>query len=153
MTLPRRFQISIGTGLILGVVSLVMATAALVHIPWSITARSGVTGLAQRLNEQLIDNASARMSALLDDTASTASTIVANIQSGTIDLDHGKAGLETLLLSFLQSHPTVASIEIGWPDDRALAVRRVDNDAILAEETQPSRNEVQALRHTARYAP
>src|SRR5215467_13175170 len=119
MTLPRTFQISITSGLILGVVTLVMATAALVHIPWSVTARAGVTNLAQRLNEQLVENAGAKMSALLDDTVSTGSTIVANIQSGAIDLERAKDGSEALLLSFLQSHPTVSSIEIGWPDDRA----------------------------------
>src|SRR5215471_5649552 len=151
MMLTRKFHISIGTGLILGVITLVVATAALVHIPWSVTARVGVTDLAKRLNEQLVDNAGAKMSALLDDAASTGSTIVANIQSGV--MEHAKEGREALLLSFLQTHASVSAIEIGWQDDRSLAVRRLGNQIIVVEETRPSRNEGLATRQTAEYSP
>jgi adenylate cyclase len=153
MTSPKRFSVSIGAGLLAGVIALVGVTAALVHVPWSVTARAGIRDLAMRLNEQLIDNARIKMSALLDDTVSTEGAIAANLQSGAIGLEHAKDSREALLLSFVQNHPTISAIEIGWPDDRALAVRRLDDGAIVAEETRPSPKLGPALRYTAQYEP
>jgi adenylate cyclase len=151
MRIPERVQISIGSGLLVGVIALVVVTAALIHIPWSITARAGVTNLAMRLNEQLIENARSRMNALLDETVSIESTVAANIRNGSIDIDH--VGTREFLLSFIERHPTITAIEIGSPDDHSLGVRRLGDGSIVAEETKQAPAGRKALRLVARFAP
>src|SRR6516165_4045848 len=124
MKIPDRVQISIGAGLLVGVITLVAVTALLIHVPWSITARAGVTNLAMRLNDQSIENARASMSFLLDEMVSTESTIAGNLQAGSIDIGLTKSRGD-FLFSFLAHHPTFTAIEIGSPDDRAFGVRRL----------------------------
>jgi adenylate cyclase len=136
MNIPGKIRISIRFGLLAGVVSLVAVTAALVHVPWSLTARAGVTDLALRLNEQSIENARARMSALLEDAVATQTAIAANLRAGSIDIGKTETR-EPFLLSFIENYPAISSIEIGWPDDRSFAVRRIGNSQAISEETNP----------------
>lgn len=145
-TVPRR--IPLGLGLVIGVTTLVLMTAGLVHVPWLLTARTNVSELALELNAQLIENARDRMSALLDDVTSTEQTLAAGIGTGTIDIEAADK-LEGLFLSFIRSHPNVSAIEFGWLDDRSIAVRRLPGDLVVAEQTTPAGNFHR--RRTTRY--
>lgn len=146
----RRIQLSIRTGLILGCVALVTTTAALVHFPWTATARANVTDLAIRLNGQLIDDARAKMSALMDAAAAAENIIASNIRAASVDVSRPSAR-EAFLLSFIESRPTTSSVELVWPDGRSHAVRRLGDGAIVSEETVPAKNGKTSLRHNAHY--
>lgn len=135
MNSPRR--LSIRTGLIVGVLFVVVVTAALVHVPWSINARASVTGLALRLNDQSIDDVRGKMSGLLDQVVSTEATIAANIAAGSLDLERA-AARDAFFLSFVEQHPTISAIEVGWLDDRSFAVRHLPGDRFAAEEIEPA---------------
>jgi adenylate cyclase len=148
MMVGSQYRSSIGLGLVIGVVALVVVTASLVHVSWSLTARTNVSDLAQQLNGQLIQNARDKMSALLDDATSTEQTLATGIVAGTVDISVVDR-LEGLFLSFIRSHPNVSAIEFGWLDDRAIAVRRLADDLIVAERTTPG--ESFGRRHTTRY--
>lgn len=129
-------QVSIRTGLSVGIVAIVVATAALVHVPWQITSRGNVDELDDRINALVIEDVGSKIDALLDGAVAARAALGANIESGAADLeDRGK--LEALFMALLQSQPNLTAIEYGSEDDRSLLVRRADSGTIRIEETVP----------------
>ena len=130
-------QISIRTGLSIGIVALVVATAALVHVPWQVTSRANVDELDRRINALAIESVGSKIDRLLEDAVAARRAIGENIGGGATDIeDRGRA--EALFLAVLQSQPSFSAIEFGWDDDRSLRLRRLPDGTIRAEYTQPT---------------
>jgi adenylate cyclase len=114
----------------------VAATASLVHVPWSLTARANIGALTTRLNAEIISDLGARVSGLLDDAVAAQLALASNIEQGVIGLED-RDRRRTLFLSFMQGQPTLSSIELVWPDDRSFGVRRHDSHSVHVEEVRP----------------
>ncbi len=125
---------SIRTGLSAGAIAAVLVTAAIVHTTWSLTSRANIAELNQRLNEQVIKDIGEKVDRLLDNAVAARQAVATNIAQSVIDIDTD-AKREFLFLSFLQSQPSLSSIEFAWLDDHAFGVRRTADDRIVVEET------------------
>jgi hypothetical protein len=85
----RDFQISIRTALSLGAGAMVLLTAALIQIPWSITSGSNVTSLNSRLNAEVIDGIGRRIDGLLDNAVATRDALARNFALGVVGAEDG----------------------------------------------------------------
>ena len=129
-------QISIRTGLSVGIIAIVVVTAALVHVPWQITSRGNVDELDDRINGLVVESIGSKIDALLDEAVAARAALGVNIESGATALDD-RDRLEALFMALLQSQPNLTAIEFGSEDDRSLLVRRADSGSIRIEETVP----------------
>jgi len=145
---PRKFGISIRAGLGIGVVAAVLLTAAIVHVPWSLTSRANITDLNQRLNALVIHSIAEKIDGLLDNAVAARQALGLNLSKGVIDIDD-RAKRQFLFLSFLESQPSLTAVEFGWPDDRSFLVLRAPDNKIRVEETTPASPE--PLRRTDIY--
>jgi adenylate cyclase len=134
MPLRDRWQVSIRTGLSAGAIAAVLVTAAIVHTTWSWTSRANIAELNQRLNEQVIKDIGEKVDRLLDNAVAARQAVATNIAQSVIDIATDTKR-EFLFLSFLQSQPSLSSIEFAWLDDHAFGVRRTADDRIVVEET------------------
>jgi adenylate cyclase len=130
----RDFQISIRTALSLGAGAMVLLTAALIQIPWSITSGSNVTSLNSRLNAEVIDGIGRRIDGLLDNAVATRDALARNFAQGVVGAEDG-ARRNMLMLSFLLTQPGLTAIELARPDNNSTAVRRGTDATIRVEET------------------
>ncbi|MGE3537231.1 MAG: adenylate/guanylate cyclase domain-containing protein [Candidatus Tectimicrobiota bacterium] len=148
MALFGDFQLSIRTGLTIGIAAAVLLTAALIHFPWSMTSRANIADLNARLNAQVIQSIGEKVNGLLVNAVAARQAIATNLAEGVIDI-HDELRREFLFLSFLQSQPSLTSIEFAWPDNHAFLVRRVADGVIHMEETMPG--EPEAMRRIDTY--
>jgi adenylate cyclase len=129
-------QISIRTGLSIGILALVALTAALVDVPWQIESRRNVAELDGRINALVVETVGAKIDQLLNEAVAARNAIGQNIESGATDIaDRDKA--EPLFIALLESQPNLSAIEFGWEDDRSIRVRRATGGALVSEETVP----------------
>ena len=133
--MPRR-HISLRTALAAGAILAVAATAALVHIPWTLTSRENIGALRERLNGEVIAGIANRVEMLLASAQGAQSVVLVNLNEGTVDIEDEK-NREFLFLSVLDANPAISSIEFGWPDDRAFIARRTLDGRIEMEELLP----------------
>jgi adenylate cyclase len=133
--MPRR-HISLRTALAAGAILAVGATAALVHIPWTLTSRENIGDLRERLNGEVIEGIANRVETLLEGARGAQSVVLVNLAEGTVDIEDEK-NREFLFLSVLDANPAISSIEFGWPDDRAFIARRTLDGKIEMEELLP----------------
>ena len=133
--MPRR-HISLRTALAAGAILAVGATAALVHIPWTLTSRENIGELRERLNSEVIDGIANRVEMLLAGAQGAQSVVLVNLDEGTVDIEDER-NREFLFLSVLDANPAISSIEFGWPDDRAFIARRTLDGRIEMEELLP----------------
>ena len=131
-----RRHISLRTALAAGAILAVGATAALVHIPWTLTSRENIGELRERLNGEVIAGIANRVEMLLAGAQSAQSVVLVNLDEGTVDIEDEK-NREFLFLSVLDANPVISSIEFGWPDDRAFIARRTLDGRIEMEELLP----------------
>jgi adenylate cyclase len=137
LRLARDFQISIRAGLSIGVVAVVVLTAAIVHIPWSLTSQTNVAELNGRLNSLVIRSIAEKVDHLLDDAVAVRQAIATDLVNDEGDMDD-VARRQFLFLSFLESQPSLTAIEFGRPDNHSfLALRSLDG-TIRIEETIPN---------------
>ena len=148
MRIARKLQISIRAGLSIGVVAVVVLTAAIVHVPWTLTSESNVAELNARLNSLVINSIAEKVDRLLDDAVAVRQAIGTNLVNSSDDLDD-VARRQFLFLSFLESQPSLTAIEFGQPDNHAFLVLRSLDGMIRIEETIP--DGTQARRITDRY--
>ncbi|MBI1209546.1 MAG: HAMP domain-containing protein [Azospirillum sp.] len=151
MAMSDRLQVSIRTGLAIGVVASALLTAALIHIPWSITAHDNVAELTSRLNGEIIAGLGERVGDLLRGAVVTQRAIAANLAAGVVDLAD-EARRRTFFLSFLNGQTALSGIEFIWPDDRAFATRRMDDQALEIETVTAATEAAQVRRRTDRFA-
>ncbi|HEX2582213.1 MAG TPA: adenylate/guanylate cyclase domain-containing protein [Dongiaceae bacterium] len=128
--------ISIRVALLVGIVGCVLATAALVYIPWYITSQRGVTDLRTRLNAQIISDVRDKVGAVLTNAAGTQQAAASIIARGGIDIENENER-RVFFLSLLKAQPTLSTIEFAWPDDRSFAVRRVNSSTLETALTEP----------------
>ena len=148
MRLLPDFQISIRTGLSVGIAAAVILTAAMVHVPWLQTSRANIADLNARLNAQVIQSIGEKVDGLLVNAVAARQTIATNVAEGVIDIDDERKRA-FLFLSFLQSQPSLTSIEFGWPDNHAFLARRAPDGTVYMEETIPG--SPTAVRRTDTY--
>ncbi len=142
-------QISIRTGLAIGILALVGVTAALVYVPWQITSRDNVDMLDDRINALAIESVGSKIDRLLNDAVAARVALEENIEGGATDPeDRGRT--EALFLSVLESEPNLNEIELGWDDDRSLLVRRLADGTVQSEYTTP-RDDGAAIRDARVY--
>lgn len=136
MPFLRDFQISIRTGLGVGVVAALVLTAAIVHVPWSLTSRANILSLNERLNEKVIQGVGDKVDSLLGNAVSLRDMVATAVSLGMVT--HGEPERrESLLISMLINQPGVTSIELATPDNYSLLVRRDTQNTVVAEETVP----------------
>lgn len=133
--MPRR-HISLRTALAAGAILAVGATAALVHIPWTLTSRENIGELRERLNGEVIAGIANRVEMLLAGAQGAQSVVLVNLDEGTVDIEDER-NREFLFLSVLDANPAISSIAFGWPDDRAFIARRTLDGRIEMEELLP----------------
>jgi adenylate cyclase len=143
-------RISIRAALSLGIVATVLLTAAIVYVPWYLTSRENIAELDERLNAQAIRGVQEKIDGLLDNAVALRQALATNLVNQGIDFDD-QARREFLFLSFLQSQPSLTSIEFGWPDDHSFMAVRERDGSVRLEETIPGTPA--ALHHIDRYAP
>ena len=131
-----RRHISLRTALAAGAILAVGATAALVHIPWTLTSRENIGELRERLNGEVIAGIANRVEMLLASALSAQSVVLVNLAEGTVDIEDER-NREFLFLSVLDANPAISSIAFGWPDDRAFIARRTLDGRIEMEELLP----------------
>jgi adenylate cyclase len=129
-----RFVLSIRTALSFGIIFAVVLTAAIVHIPWSVTSRSNIADLNTRLNALVIHSIAEKVDGLLENAVAVRRAISTNLTQAVIDVDD-RTKREFLFLSFLQSQPSLTSIEFGWSDDHSFRARRAGDGTIRMEDT------------------
>ena len=137
MKSSRPFQLSVRTALSIGVVFAVMLTAAMVHFPWAVTSRRNIADLNGRLNAVVIHSIAQKVDGLLDNAVAARRAISANLTERVIDIDD-RTKREFLFLSFLQSQPSLTSIEFGWSDDHSFRVRRASDGTLRIDDTSAS---------------
>ncbi len=133
--MPRR-HISLRTALAAGAILAVGATAALVHVPWTLTSRNNIAELRERLNGEVIASIANRVEALLAEAKAAQSVVLVNLAEGTVDIEDER-NREFLFLSVLDANPAISSIEFGWRDDHAFIARRTLDGRIEMEELLP----------------
>jgi adenylate cyclase len=114
----------------------VALTAAIVHFPWSLTSRTNIAELDNRLNSVVIRSIAEKVDGLLDNAVAARQAIATNLINRGIDIADD-AQREFLFLSFLQSQPGLTSIAFAWPDDHLYLVFRALDGTIRIEETIP----------------
>jgi adenylate cyclase len=148
----RDFQISIRTALSLGAGAIVLLTAALIHIPWSITSRSNVIDLNSRLNTEVIGGIGRRIDGLLDGAVAVRDGLARNFAGDVVGVED-RERRNAFMLSFLLTQPGLTSIELARPDDNSTVVRRGPGATILIEETtagEPAgRRDIETFRFAA----
>ncbi|MEX0809159.1 MAG: adenylate/guanylate cyclase domain-containing protein [Dongiaceae bacterium] len=133
--MPHR-HISLRTALAAGAILTVLATAAMVHVPWMLTSGANIADLRERLNGEVIDSIARRVEGLLAEAESAQSVVRVNLVEGTVDIEQ-EVKREFLFLSVLDANPALSSIEFGWPDDHAFIARRLLDGTIEMEELSP----------------
>ena len=119
----RQAQVSMRTALSVGAVVAVLLSAAIVHVPWSLTSRTNIADLNTRLNNQVIRSIAEKVDGLLDNAVGARQAIATNLTEGVIDVDD-QVKREFLFLSFLQSQPSLTAIEFGWLDNHSFQIGR-----------------------------
>ncbi|MDZ4735275.1 MAG: adenylate/guanylate cyclase domain-containing protein [Rhodospirillaceae bacterium] len=135
MPAPRR-HVSLRTALAAGAILTVLATAAMVHIPWMVTSGANIADLRERLNGEVIASIAQRVYGLLAEAEAAQSVVRVNLVEGTVDIEQ-EVKREFLFLSVLDANPALSSIEFGWPDDHAFIARRLLDGTIEMEELLP----------------
>ena len=144
--LPQ-IRISIRTGLSVGIVAAVALTAAIVHVPWSVTSRTNIGELNSRINTLVIHSIAEKVDGLLADAVAARQAITTNLINGVIDIDD-EAKREFLFLSFLQSQPSLTAIEFGWPDNHSFLAFRALDGMIHMEETIQTASDAERITDT-----
>jgi adenylate cyclase len=134
-----RRHVSLRTALAAGAILTVLATAAMVHIPWMLTSGANIAELRERLNGEVIASIANSVDGLLAEAESAQSVVMVNLVEGTIDIGD-EVKREFLFLSVLDANPAISSIQFGWPDDRAFVARRTLDGTIEMEELLPDGN-------------
>ena len=111
-------------------------TAAVVHVPWSLTSRANILALNERLNETVIQGVGDKVDSLLGNAVALRDVAATAVNLGMMT-PGDPARRETLLISMLLSLPGVTSIELATPDNYSLLVRRDTQNSVVAEETLP----------------
>lgn len=135
---PR--HISLRTALAAGAIVTVVATAALVHLPWQFTSRGNIAALRERLNDEVIAGIAYRVEGLLAEAEAAQSVVLANLAEGVVDIEHER-NREYLFLSVLDANPAISAIEFGWPDDHVFIAHRTLEGGNEMEELLPQGGE------------
>ncbi|MDX2100420.1 MAG: histidine kinase dimerization/phosphoacceptor domain -containing protein [Leptolyngbyaceae cyanobacterium bins.59] len=98
-------------------------TAAIVHIPWLLTSRRNVEGLAMQINEQVMYKISAEVNRVFDGVTAAQQTIALNVQNGTLPLNNYPAQTK-FFMSLSQAYPYFTWVQIGYPNGDFLGVQR-----------------------------
>jgi adenylate cyclase len=130
-----RKRLSLGTASSIGVALVIAATAAMVHVPWQLTARANVAELNSRLNAVVIHSIADKVNAVLDDAVAVRRS-VASALGGTMVVGTNDAQPSVLFLTILRSQPNVSSIEFGRPNGQSFKVERNTERSIRLEETR-----------------
>ena len=136
--MPGRGRLAIGTALAGLMLLSVGSTAALIHVPWSRTARDNVTDVARRLNAEIVDSVGRELASVLNGTAALAEALRSILAQGTIGPED-EAKREFLFLSLLRSQPAVSRLSFGWPDGRYFGAEKVGYDHIRMIEVRDGR--------------
>ncbi|HMR34125.1 MAG TPA: adenylate/guanylate cyclase domain-containing protein [Geminicoccaceae bacterium] len=133
-----RCRLAIGTALAGLMLLSVGSTAALIHLPWSWTARENVTDVARRLNGEIVASVSRELASVLNDTGALAEALRSILAQGTIGPED-EAKREFLFLSLLRSQPAVSRLSFGWPDGRYFGAEKQGYEHIRMIEVQGGR--------------
>jgi adenylate cyclase len=119
----------LGTALAGLVLLAVLSTAALIHLPWSRTARENVTDVAERLNGEIVASVRQELASSLGNTAALGEALRAILAQGAVGPDD-EAKREFLFLALLRSQPAVSRLSFGWPDGRFFGAEKFGYDRI-----------------------
>ncbi|MFO1070850.1 MAG: adenylate/guanylate cyclase domain-containing protein [Geminicoccaceae bacterium] len=135
--MPTRppLRVALGTALAGLVLLLVLLTAALIHLPWSVAARRNVTEVAERLNGEIVDSVRRELTGLLGNTAALAEALRSILAQGAISPDD-EADREFIFLALLRSQVAVSRLSFGWPDGRYFGAGKVDDEHIRMSEVR-----------------
>ncbi len=136
--MPGRGRLAIGTALAGLMLLSVGSTAALIHLPWSWTARENVTDVARRLNGEIVASVSRELASVLNDTGALAEALRSILAQGTIGPED-EAKREFLFLSLLRSQPSVSRLSFGWPDGRYFGAEKLGYGQIRMIEVRDGR--------------
>ncbi len=129
----RDFHLSIRAGLSIGVAATVIATAALVHLPWSIASRTNLGDLNARLNALAVASLGQRVAGLLGGAVAVRQSVAEQLaREARID---DEAKWQDLFVSLLQSQPGLTAIELGFEDDHSFRARRATDGTLYTEDT------------------
>jgi adenylate cyclase len=139
-----RPRIALRTALTLFIVLSVLATALLIHLSWSYTARQNVADVAAQLNTQIANSIGAKLADIKGNAAATEGAVRSIFLQGAIaPEDEGKR--EFIFYALLEAQPELSWIAFGWPTGDFFGVHRVSEDLVQMVEVQQN-----PLLHTAK---
>lgn len=137
------------TGLVLATVT---ATALLIHVSWSYTARQNVTDVVGQLNRQIVDSIHHELRGVLDDAWSMQEAVRSIFFQGTIRTTD-EAKREFVFLALLRSQPSLSWISLGFPNGNFFGARKASDTEIDMVEVKWDAAAKTAQRRIDYYAP
>lgn len=131
--LKKSFQISVGTALLVAVLSMVVGTAALIHFPWFNASNRHVQELVAQLNLQIIASTQREVDKLVMGAEAARSAAMTVLNERVIMIDE-EAKREFLFLSFLQAQPSLSRIVVGWKNGSSFSTYRPDDKNLIMQE-------------------
>lgn len=139
--MAKRWRIRLNTALVAAMLITVLATAALIHVPWSLTARDNVRTIVGQLNGEIIRASRAELADVLAN-AEAVQEALRTIFFQDVIATTNAAKREFVFLALLQSQPSLSWVAIGWPDGRFFgAHKRPDGDIHMVEVAHPPGDE------------
>ncbi len=107
----------------------VIATAAVVHISWFLTARAGIDQAVQELDREIV----ARVTREIGEQFSNASANLRALHTilfQRVISSTDAAKREFLFLAHLQSHPNLSWVSVGFPDGTLFGARQGEDGSV-----------------------
>ncbi len=136
----KRFRIRLMAALTLGVLALVLSTAALIHFSWYNTARKGSRELAAQINRQIARAIGNEVSTIIASAEATRESLRTIFFQGVIETTD-EAKREFTFLSALQSQPSVGWVAFAWPDGDFFGAEKRGERGIAMVEVRPEGEE------------
>lgn len=119
----KRKTIGLKTSLAGVILLTVSITAAVIHIPWSLTSRKNITNIVNQLNQEIVRGVNDEVEKLFSDTISTQNTIQEMLETNIIDIDDKKERT-AFYLTFLKANPHISWISFGYPNGDFFGIQR-----------------------------
>ena len=114
----------------------VLLTAALIHVSWSLAARQNVRDVVAQLNREIIGSIHRNVVDIFNGAMAMQEALRTIFFQGVIEItDEGAR--ECVFLSLLQSQPSVSWVAFGWPDGNFFGSQKFGDDEIRMVEVKP----------------
>ncbi|MCC6467670.1 MAG: adenylate/guanylate cyclase domain-containing protein [Alphaproteobacteria bacterium] len=135
-----RLRVGLMAALTVGVLALVLSTAALIHFSWYSAARSGSRALAAQINRQIAQSIGQEVSNIIASAEATRESLRTIFFQDVIETTD-EAKREFTFLAALQSQPNVGWIAFAWPDGDFFGAEKRGERGIAMVEVRPEGDE------------